>query len=145
VDRSRSGNSLTPRGHIRLLLIATLVWAAFLIGGLPSYYQQYSTRFMVWFDLVVLVPITGVVYIVLRGVRPERRLKVSAWIAFYFTVPLAIYDWLYCGVYLGHGIKFLSRFWYLSVYYAIPWVLMPGVALMLDRRSSRASRHGGAA
>jgi len=135
---------LKRRSHIRLFLAATCVWAAFLIGGLPSYYQQYSTRFMVWFDIVVLVPITGVVYIVLRGVRPERRLKVSAWIAFYFTVPLAIYDWLYCGVYLGHGMKFLSRFWYLSVYYAIPWVLMPMVALMLDRRGSRASRHDGA-
>ena len=45
---------------------------------------------MVIFDLVVLVPITGVVYYLLRGVRGGRRLRVSAWIAFYFTVPLAI-------------------------------------------------------
>jgi len=135
---------LTRRGHIRLLLIATLVWAAFLSGGLPSYYQQYSTLFMVLFDIVVLVPITAVVYLVLRSIRHERRLKVSVWIAFYFTVPLAIYDWLYCGVYLGHGMQFLSRFWYLSVYYAIPWILMPMVALVLDHRSTRASRHDGA-
>jgi hypothetical protein len=131
------------RSHIRLFLVATSVWAGFLIGGLPSYYQQYSTTTMVIFDLVVLVPITGVVYFVLRGVRGGRRLQVSAWIAFYFTVPLAIYDWLYCGVYLGHGMQFLTNFWYLSIYYVIPWVLLPTVALMLDRRSARASVTGG--
>ena len=126
---------MTGRGHIRLFLIATLVWAAFLLGGLPSYYQQYSTRFMLLFDVVVLVPIAGVGYLVLRGVRRERRMKVAVWIAVYFTVPLAIYDWLYCGIYLGHGMQFLSRFWYLTVYYIIPWVLLPMVALMLNHRS----------
>ena len=99
---------------------------------------------MAFFDLAVLVPITGVVYGVLRGVKRGRRLKVSAWFAFYFTVPLAIYDWLYCGVYLGHGMQFLSRFWYLSVYYAIPWVVLPAVALMLNHRSARESRNAGA-
>ncbi len=130
------GSGLRRRSHIRLLLIATLVWAGFWVCGLPSYYQQYSTAFMVFFDLVILVPITVVAYLVLRGVRRSRRLKVSAWFAFYFTVPLAIYDWLYCGVYLGHGMQFLSRFWYLSVYYAIPWAVLPTVALVLNRRNA---------
>jgi len=125
--------------HIRLLLIATCVWAGFWVGGLPSYYQQYSTTSMVIFDLVVLVPITVLVYLVVRGLKRERRLKVSVWFAFYFTVPLAIYDWIYCGVYLGHGIQFLARFWYLSVYYVIPWIVMPMVALILNHRSERAT------
>lgn len=132
------------RSHIRLFLAATCVWVTFLIGGLPSYYQQYSTLSMLFFDILVLVPITGVAYLVLRGEGRERRLTVSVWIAFYFTVPLAIYDWLYCGVFLGHGMQFLSRFWYLSVYYAIPWVLMPIVALVLNHWCERTSGHDGA-
>ncbi len=136
---------MSRRGHIRLYLAATLVWAAFWVGGLPSYYQQYSTAFMVFFDLVILVPITGVVYLVLRGVRRKRRLQLAAWIAFYFTLPLAVYDWLYCGVYLGHGTSFVTRYWYLSVYYAIPWVLLPAVALMLDRRGAGDTGSAGAA
>jgi len=131
------------RSHIRLYLIATFVWAGFLVGGLPSYYQQYSTKTMAIFDLVVLVPITGVACYVLRGVGSGRRLRVSAWIAFYFTVPLAVYDWLYCGVYLGHGMKFVVTFWYLSVYYAIPWILLPAIALMLDRWTARAPATAG--
>ena len=97
---------------------------------------------MALFDLAILVPITGVVYWFLRGVRPAERLKVSAWSAFYFTVPLAIYDWLYCGVLLGYGRQFVVQFWYLSVYYAIPWLILPGVALILDRRDARESRSG---
>lgn len=117
-------------------MITSLVWAGFLLGGMPSYYQQYSTVLMVMFDLVLLVPITFVVYLVLHGVRREGRLKAAAWIAFYFTVPLAFYDWLYCGIYLGHGMAFVGRFWYLSVYYVIPWLVLPVVALVLDRRDA---------
>jgi low temperature requirement protein LtrA len=62
---------LTTRGHIRLLLIATLVWAAFLSCGLPSYYQQYSTRFMLGFDIVVLVPMVALM-LDRRGSRASR-------------------------------------------------------------------------
>ena len=68
------------RSHVRLFLIATCIWAGFLFGGLPSYYQQYSTATMVIFDLVVLVPITGIVYFVLRGVRDGKRLPLSYWV-----------------------------------------------------------------
>jgi hypothetical protein len=125
------------RGHIRLLSIATLVWAGFWVGGLPSYYRQYSAAFMVGFDLVALVAITGVLYLVLRRVRPERRLQMATWFAFYFTVPLALYDWLYCGIHLGHGWQFVVRYWYLSVYYVIPWIMFPAVARSLGRRPAR--------
>jgi hypothetical protein len=136
---------LRSRGHIRLFLIATLVWAAFWLGGQPAYYQQYSTQTMTLFSLVTLVLIIGVVCLVLRGIRRERRLAMSAWFAFYFTVPLAIYDWLYCGVFLGHGMKFLSRYWYLSIYYVIPWIVLPSVALMFDRRGARGAGNADAA
>lgn len=51
-------------------------------------------------------------------------------------LPLAFYDWLYCGVYLGYGTGFVRRFWYLSIYYAIPWVVLPVVALILNQRDA---------
>ena len=124
---------MTIRGHSGVLLIATVVWAGFWIAGLPSYYQQYSNLLMIWFDSLVLIPIAGIVYFVLRRVQPEKRLTIALWLAFYFTVPLAVYDWLYCGLYLGHGVQFVSRYWYLSVYYAIPWVLLPLMAFFLNR------------
>ena len=45
-------------------------------------------------------------WFVLRGVKPQRRLKVS--------------------------LRFVGRSWYLSVYYAISWAVLPLAALMLE-------------
>lgn len=124
---------MTKRGHLRVFLTATAVWVVFWIAGLPSYYQQYSNLLMIGFASLLLIPITAIVYFVLRRLRPERRLTVALWLALYFTVPLAFYDWVYCGLHLGHGAQFISRYWYLSVYYLIPWILFPLMALLLDR------------
>jgi len=124
---------MNKRHHIRLWILATAVWAGFLLGGLPDYYQQYSTGFMLGFVLLVLLPIALVLYFVLRRQAPRGRMTVALWIAFYFTVPLALYDWLYCGLRLGHGIAFVSEFWYLTVYYAIPWLLAPAIVLLVNR------------
>ena len=120
------------RSHFGILLIATAVWAGFWLAGLPFYYQQYSTRAMIWFDSLVLIPIAAIAYLVLRRLRPENRLATASWLAFYFTVPLAVYDWLYCGLYLGHGVQFISKYWYLTVYYAVTWILLPLMALLLN-------------
>jgi hypothetical protein len=98
------------RHHFRLLGLATLVWAGFLLAGLPEYYRQYSTEFMVAFDLVVLLPISVVFRRVLRRVPSSRRMQVALWIAFYFTVPLAVYDYVYCGLILGAGFGFLWEY-----------------------------------
>ena len=84
----------------------------------------------------MLIPIAAVAYLVLRRLRPERRLTSALWLAFYFTVPLAVYDSLYCGLYLSNGVQFLSSYWYLTVYYVIPWVLLPLLALLLNRMRS---------
>lgn len=131
--------------HIRLWIFATAVWAGFLLGGLPDYYQQYSTNFMLGFVVLVLLPISVVLYLVLKRVAPRRRMSVALWIALYFTVPLAVYDWLYCGLVLGRGIGFIWEFWYLTVYYAIPWLLAPPMALLVNRIERGAVPAGGSA
>ena len=134
---------MTMQSHIRIFLIATVVWTVFWVAGLPSYYQQYSNLLMIWFDSLVLIPISAIVFFVLKRLRPERGLTIALWLAFYFTVPLAIYDWLYCGTYLGHGVQFIYRYWYLTVYYAIPWILLPLIALLLNRMRSRELENSG--
>jgi apolipoprotein N-acyltransferase len=89
---------------------------------------------MLWFEAVLFVILTGLAYLILKRVRPQRRVNGALWIAFYFTVPLAAYDWLYCSVHLGHGVAFLWRYWYLTTYYVIPWLLFPGMAALLNGR-----------
>ena len=62
---------------------------------------------MVIFDLAILPPIWFVIYLSAKNSRPGRGLKVSLWWSFYISVPLFIYDLIYCGVYLGYGMGFL--------------------------------------
>ncbi|MBW2605230.1 MAG: hypothetical protein JRE28_13105 [Deltaproteobacteria bacterium] len=53
---------MKPRKHIRLLIVVSIAWLLFWIGGLPDYYQQYSATFMAVFDLTILPPIWFVIY-----------------------------------------------------------------------------------
>ena len=121
------------RIHIRLVFFAAVTWASFLLLGLPDYYQQYSDNAMVAFSLLLLFPISVVLFFILRRIKPTRRMAAATRIAFHFTFPLALYDYLYCGIYLDHGIEFLIDYWYLSVYYVILWILVPGIAAFINR------------
>lgn len=119
--------------HVRLLAFGLLSWLAFWIAGMPDYYQQYSTVAMLVVSAVVTIAIVVVAHLILRRTRPERRLTLAIWISFYFTVPLAVADYLYCGVHLGHGARFFVEFWYLTAFYVIPWVVfLPMAALLRD-------------
>jgi len=120
------------RKHIRLFITASAAWLVFWLAGLPDYYEQYSDTFKIWFVLLLLPPIAWICVLALRRVHQRRRMSFARWMALYFTVPLAIYDWLYCGVYRGYGLSFLVEFWYLTVYYFIPWILLLVSAVVLN-------------
>ena len=125
---------MQARGHIKILGIVTAAWAIFWLIGWPEYYRQYSFRFMLLFDAAILIPLWFVVYRVLRATPRNYRTSLSLWLAFYITVPLFLYDYLYCGAYLKHGWYFISEYWFLSVYYVIPWILCPVTGIWLSRR-----------
>lgn len=125
---------MRARTHGKLALAATLAWVAFWVLGLPSYYRQYSPVAMAWFVSLLAPPLAGLCVLVLRRVAPERRMRHALWTAFWFSVPLALYDGLYCGLYLGHGARFLSLYWYLTVYYLFPWLALPAAAALLGTR-----------
>lgn len=120
------------RGHLKILGAATAVWLAFWIAGLPEYYQQYSTRALLVLEVVLLPPIWTIGFVVLRTWRGSR-LRHALVLSFYFTVPVFLYDLLYCGAYLGHGLGFVVRYWYLTTYYFVPPLLLVPTALWLDR------------
>ena len=121
--------------HIRILIIATIIWFFFLILGLPDYYLQYSTEIMIWFDISLLIPFSIFIWFVLKTIKKSRRMNIALWYSFYFTLPLAFYDYLYCGIYLKYGFSFIYVFWFLSVYYLVLWILFPSIAVILNNRS----------
>ena len=125
---------MSAGNHFKILGIVTLAWAVFWIIGLPDYYQQYSDRVMAVFDLAIFFPLSYLVFQLLKKVGRRSKLATANWLAFYITAPLLLYDFLYCGVYLGYGTSFFAEFWYISIYYIIPWIVLPPTGLWLDRR-----------
>jgi hypothetical protein len=123
---------MSPRSHIRISLIVTAVWVLFWLLGWPDYYQQYSTRWMVIF-VIALIPLFWIlIFRMLRSIKSKRIYK-SIILSIYFTVPFFIYDYIYCGMYLGNGMKFLTKYWYLTIYYVIPWIMVPLTAVWMER------------
>lgn len=123
--------------HIRLLIFVTIAWILFWIAGLPDYYQQYTLKFMIILDLAILPPIWLIIYHSVKKSRLGGALNASLWWAFYISCPLFIYDFIYVGIYLGKGISFLSSYWYLTVYYILPWFLFPLTGCMVEKRRSK--------
>jgi hypothetical protein len=125
--------------HLKFLGIVSVAWFLFWIAGLPDYYQQYSAKSMLVFDLAVLPSIWFLVYRYVKRSGPGQGLESSVWWAFYISVPLFIYDLVYCGWYLGHSVFFLTKYWYLTVYYILPWILFPPMGLLIDKKNMQAA------
>ncbi|OOG40479.1 hypothetical protein [Polaromonas sp. A23] len=125
------------RKHLHLFLQAVCAWAAFWLAGLPSYYQQYSPVGQAVGAILLSVAISLAAIFVLQRGRVETRLSRAFWISTYYTIPFAVLDALYCGVYLGHGPSFLYKYWYLSVFYVTPWLTFIPTALLLRKEVVR--------
>jgi len=89
---------------------------------------------MIVFDLAILPPIWFIIYRSVMHSRPGNALNDGFWWSFYISVPLFIYDLLYCGLYLDHGMNFLDKYWYLTVYYILPWVLFPLTGWIVEKK-----------
>lgn len=125
--------------HLRIFAQAVVVWFLFWLLGLPDYYQQYSQLSLAIGSILLSVAISLVaVFGLLRG-RASTRMPRALWISFYYTVPLAILDTLYCGIYLGHGAAYLEKFWYLAIFYLTPWLTFPPTAALLNRASKHSN------
>ncbi|MFX0117010.1 MAG: hypothetical protein ACFFB3_20860 [Candidatus Hodarchaeota archaeon] len=121
--------------HFKFSAWVTLAWIFFWILGLPDYYQQYPPWFMLIFDFVLLFPIWFLGFCILNQVRAGKKIRISMWLGVYFSVPFLIYGLIYCRIYLQYGWSFLVRFWYLSVYYIIPWLLLLSTGIWLEKKA----------
>ncbi len=128
---------MSPKQHLNLLVQSLVAWAGFFALGWPDYFQQYSTIAMACAS-VLLQAVLGVWGTwVLSRVAPAQRMKTALWYSVYFTVPLALCDALYCGVYLGLGNGYFVRYWYLTVFYASIWVALVPTALVMRANLTR--------
>jgi hypothetical protein len=127
---------VSARKHVFFLLQGVLGWGAFWLVGLPRYFQQYSPEFMGVVTTLLSVAFSLGALFSLKKMKPQFRMNNAFWMSFYFTVPLAILDWLYCSIYLGDGADYLIRYWYLTVFYASFWFTFVPTAWLLTRKES---------
>jgi hypothetical protein len=125
--------SIAPRRHLTMFMQASVVWVAFWLAGLPDYYRQYSDRTLGFVCTLLSVVFCFYALALLLPRRPESRMPIAFWMSFYYSVPFAIYDWLYCGIHLGHGADYVWTYWYLSVFYLSIWLTFIPVAWLLNR------------
>jgi hypothetical protein len=124
---------ISLRKHAVILSQASVAWLAFWIFGWPAYYQQYSDATLGVLSTLLSVAFCLFAVMILLPRRADRRMSLAFWLSFYYTVPLALYDWMYCGLYLGHGAGYLTTYWYLSVFYLSLWLTFIPVAYLLNR------------
>lgn len=126
---------MPPRRHLSLLAQAVAIWIGFWLAGLPHYYQQYSTVALALASIVLSVAISLAAIALLRRGSDATRPRRAFWYAFYYTVPFAALDTLYCGWWLGRGAAYLHEYWYLTVFYLTPWLTFPPTARLLHGRA----------
>lgn len=124
--------------HLSLLFQASSVWLLFWLAGLPSnYFRDYSAVTMGVASVLISVATSLAAVWLLRGGRNETRMSRAFWLSFYYTVPFAIYDYLYCGWYLEHGPSYLTIYWYLSIFYITPWLTFLPTAMLISNDKTR--------
>ena len=109
------------------------MWAAFWVAGLPAYYQQYSFLFLAVGTAALVPPSAWIGWRIISRTKPEHRASRGFWLAVYFSVPFLLLDAAYCGLYLGNGFGFFEKYWYLTVFYVVPWVLYVPMGLISSR------------
>ena len=121
--------------HWHLFCLATTWWTLFFIVGLGSDYFQTAPRWMV-LTFGELMPAMALAYLAWRRCTraPQQAWRSAFWIAFYLTIPLFVYDYLYLAVHQARGWSFLQTHWYLTAFYIIPWLLLPPIAWQAARK-----------
>lgn len=131
---------ISIRKHITILAQASVAWIVFWLIGWPAYYRQYSDATLGVLSTLLSVAFCLFAVMILLPRHAERRMPLAFWLSFYYTLPLALYDWLYCGLYLGHGAGYLATYWYLSVFYVSLWLTFIPVAYLLNHTSAPKDR-----
>lgn len=130
---------MSLKSHIRLLGQATVIWLIFWLIGLPDYYQQYSPTALGAACVILSVFFSLLAVFVLMRCREETRMPRAFWLSFYYTLPFAVYDTLYCAIYLGLGAGYLVSHWYLTVFYFSVWLTFIPTAILLRGTSRRSA------
>ncbi len=110
--------------HLRLLISVTIAWVMFVLIGLPNYYQDWPFQILLYFCILVFFGVGLLIYFKTKK-HKGYLLQRALWMAFYIVVPLMIYDYIYIHLVRREPFDLLNKFWYLSIFYIVPWFQAP--------------------
>lgn len=122
--------------HLKLLLLTSIGWVLFVIIGWPSYYQAWSFKNLLYFCVVVYFVVGLAIYSMVKRYSGNRFIY-CLWVAFYVSVPLICYDYIYITFVRIEPFELLNRFWFLSVFYIIPWFQALLLYLYIETKKTR--------
>jgi hypothetical protein len=121
--------------HLALLVMSFMTWAAFVMIGLPDYYQSWSFGAKIAICIAVTVLYFPLTRFILKKIDKKNYFENSLWLALYLTLPLFIYDYILIVLIGGDDLSFVFRYWYLSLFYFSFWVQFPYIGWSMEKTS----------
>lgn len=119
----------------RFLLIATAIYGLFFLRGMAAdHYLDWSLDFKIGDCIEIIIFTVPLTYLVLRRLssKPEY-FRDACWLALSFSIPYGIYDLILLGYVRGHGINYLSTFWFLTIFYFVALIEIPVIGYIMHR------------
>lgn len=119
----------------RFFGFATFIYILFVIRGLPSHhYLDWSLDFKIGDCIEIILFTVPLTYLVLKWFsRKPDYFKDSLWLALSFSVPYAVYDFIFLGLLKGYGLDYPGTFWFLTIFYLIVLVEIPVIGYLMQR------------
>ena len=124
------------RNHLYLFYLVTSFWTFFLLGGLWSdYYQTWSIiQSLIVVDLIPAVVMVIIGPSLINLTSRQKPIFAGFVVAFYFSIPFFVYDYIYIFLYLNKPISYLIDYWYLTLFSIIPWLSFPLTGYYLQKK-----------
>ncbi len=126
--------------QILLFSLSTTLWIFFLLGSLSTeYFQTWpALQTLIIVDIIPAILLIPLSYYLLQSVIGHHYIRASLFAAFYASIPLVIYDVIYIAFHLKKGLFFFFDYWYLTIFYFIPWIIIPIIAYKIKRKKINA-------
>jgi hypothetical protein len=125
---------MNAKKHVIMFIISFVLWALiFILGYRWNYFLEWKLEEKILVSFITffaILPFIGsLVIIFFKG----NYLNTALWLAFYTSVPVALFDFISVGILQKQGLHYLTSHWYLTIAYFYVWINLPLVGLALQK------------
>lgn len=133
---------LNTAKYFKFFLTAAVVYLLFLVRGFHNnHYLDWSLDFQIADCLEIMIFTLPLAYLPLKWFSTKHDyFKDSIWFALCFSIPYVIYDLVYVGIIRGHGLGFLSTFWFLTIFYFLVLIEIPVIGFLMQQDDPKVAK-----